>query len=105
MVDEDAAHHLRRQAEELRAILPDNMLLIDEAQIRLVHERGRLQGVGAPLAAQVGRGTAAKLLIDDRDETVARSRLASRPCAQKRRDLRTVSHLQSHPTPEWRPFP
>jgi hypothetical protein len=66
--------------------------LIDEAQIRLMHERCRLQRMVAALAVQVGCGTAPEVLIDDGHETVGRPRLARGPCAQQGRELYIVSH-------------
>ena len=33
VVDQNAAHHLRRDSEEVRSILPDDALLPDEPQI------------------------------------------------------------------------
>src|SRR5918993_2740058 len=53
VIDEDAAHHLRRDAEEVRPVLPLHLRLIDEPQVGFVDERGRLQGVALSLAAQV----------------------------------------------------
>ena len=49
-IDEDAPHDLRRHAKELAAVLPHDTTLIDQPQVRLVHERRRLQGIagGAP---------------------------------------------------------
>src|SRR6185436_8891341 len=105
MVDEDTAHHLRRHAEELGAILPVDRVLIGEAQVGLVHERRRLQGVAAALAAQVGRGPASQVLVDDGDEAIRRLRLAGRPGGQESRDVSALRHWQTYPTPPWRRFP
>jgi hypothetical protein len=43
VIDQDPSHHLRRHAEEMRAILPPHALLPYKAKVRLVHERGRLE--------------------------------------------------------------
>ena len=51
VIDEDAAHHLRRDSEKVRAILPDDALLPDEPQICLVDKRGWLKRVVFPFAA------------------------------------------------------
>ena len=51
MVHEDPAHDPCREPEELRAILPVHVALIDEAQIGLVHERGGLERMLAALGA------------------------------------------------------
>jgi hypothetical protein len=52
MIHKDPSHHLRRNAEEMRAALPFN-ILIDEPQIRLVHRGRPLQRVLSTLAMQV----------------------------------------------------
>ena len=53
MVHENAPHHDGGHADELRAVLPVHLPLIDEPQVRLVDERGGLERVVGPLAAQV----------------------------------------------------
>ena len=51
MIDEDPPHHHRGHANELGAVLPVvHLPLVDQPEIRLVHERGGLQGVVEPLA-------------------------------------------------------
>ena len=46
-------------------------------------ERGRLQRMVAALAAQIGRGTAPELLIDDRNQAVSGVRLAGGPARNR----------------------
>jgi len=58
-----------------------------------VDEGRRLQRVVVALAAQVRGGAAPELLIDDRYQTVCRSRLAGSPCTQQRGDLDVISHV------------
>jgi hypothetical protein len=58
MVHEDAPHHHGRQADELRAVAPVDATLIDQAAVRLVHERRRLQRVAGPFAPEVLGGQA-----------------------------------------------
>ena len=43
VVHQEAAHHVRRDGKEVGAIVPLHAALIDEPQIRLVHERRRRQ--------------------------------------------------------------
>ena len=43
-VDEDAAHDLRRDAEEVRPVLPAHVLPVDQPQVGLVDERRRPAG-------------------------------------------------------------
>ena len=82
-VNEDAPHHLRRDGEELRTILPGRAALIDEPDVRLVHERGRLKGVVRPLAPQVRRGAATKLAIHEHQHTLARLEIPGGPRVQE----------------------
>jgi hypothetical protein len=50
----------------MRSILPSRLALVDEAEVGLVHERGRLQGVVRPLVAELPGSDAAKLRVDER---------------------------------------
>jgi hypothetical protein len=87
VVHEDAPHHLRRDAEELSTVLPHHRPLIDKTKIRLVDEGGRLQRVVRPFLAKVSRSAAAKLLINDRHQSVARVAIAGAPPPQQCRDI------------------
>ena len=53
VVNEDAAHGLRRDPEEVRAVLPLDLALVDELEVRLVDEGRGLEGVVGALAPQV----------------------------------------------------
>src|SRR5262245_21546643 len=50
VVDQDPPHRLRRDAEELSAVLEADGALLQELQVRLVDERRRLERVALPLA-------------------------------------------------------
>ena len=50
VIDQDAAHHARRDREEVRAILPRDGRSVDQPDIRLVDQRGRLQAVAHALS-------------------------------------------------------
>jgi hypothetical protein len=79
MIDQDAPHHLTRDSEELPAVLPHDLPLIDQPQICLVHEGRRLQRVPAAFAAQLPSRPPAQVLIHDRHELVAGGGIASTP--------------------------
>ena len=51
VVHENAAHHLRRDAEEVRPALPLNPILVDQPKIRLIDQRRWLQRMVGTLAA------------------------------------------------------
>ncbi len=78
VIDEDAAHHLRGDAEEVRAVLPLHLRLIHEPHVRLVDERGGLQRVADALLAQVARGEAPQLAVDDGQQVVEHPAVAVR---------------------------
>ena len=67
-VDEDAAHHLRGHAEEVRAVLPAHLRLVDEPEVRLVDEGRGLEGVADALAPQVAGGEPPQLRVDERQQ-------------------------------------
>ena len=46
MIDEQPPHHVRRDGEEVRAVLPPHAALVDQLQVGLVHERRRRAGNG-----------------------------------------------------------
>src|SRR5690349_17347056 len=56
IVHQDPAHQLRRDADELLLVFPMSILLTDQAEIGLVHQRGWLQSVVSALPPEVIRG-------------------------------------------------
>jgi len=87
VVDEDSSHHLRRDAKEVRAILPIDVPLIDEPNEHLVYKGGRLQRVVGTLVPKLAQGDAAELLIDDWQQLVERSSVAATPIAEQCRHV------------------
>jgi hypothetical protein len=79
LVNQDPAHHLGRQREEVRAILPISLTLVDQSQVRFVDQGRRLERVPWPLAPEAGCRPAAELLIDDRDQLVPSGEIAPAP--------------------------
>jgi hypothetical protein len=53
MIDENPAHRLSRNAEEVCTVLPLHRSLVDDLEIRLVHKRCRSQRVIPPLAPHI----------------------------------------------------
>jgi hypothetical protein len=72
LIDEDPSHQARRDAEELRAVLPDGRSLIDEPQVEFVHERGGRDGMACAFAPELARGNPAQFGVDERNEPVER---------------------------------
>lgn len=65
VVDEDAAHGLGGDGEEVGAIFPVKRLPAHELQVGLVDEGSGLKSVTGPLSAEVTGGEALQLRIDD----------------------------------------
>ena len=87
VVDEYAAHHLRGHAEEVRAVLPLHLRLVNEPHVRLVDERRGLQGVADALAPQVARRELAKLAVDDGQQLVQDAAVAVRQAHEEPRHV------------------
>jgi len=86
VIDKDSAHHLRRHREEVRAILPGDAVLPHEPHERLMHQRGGLQRVVGPFAAQIRAGPPLQLAVDDPRQIVAGLQIATAPCFQQAAD-------------------
>ena len=69
IVDEDLAHDVGGEADEVGAVVPVNVFA-GEADIGFVDEGGGLEGVVGALAAHIGLCEAVELGIDEREEAV-----------------------------------
>jgi hypothetical protein len=87
VIHQNAPDHLRGDAEEVRAVLPLDTALVDQAQIGFMHQGGRLQGVVGPLAPQIPRGKAAEFIVDNGRELLERLLLALAPIRQQLGDV------------------
>jgi hypothetical protein len=92
VIDEDAAHHLRRDAEEMRSILPVALVLVDEPDEDLVNQGRRLKGVIGPLLPKLPRRDLSELRVDEREQLIERSLVAATPISEKCRDIARRSH-------------
>jgi hypothetical protein len=88
VVDEDAPHQLRGDAEEVAAVLPVDLALVEQPQIRLVDHRGDLQAIVAPFTIQLARGQRPQLVVDERHEAVEGLLAAVLPFVQQLCDVR-----------------
>jgi hypothetical protein len=75
VVDEDLAHDVSSEADEVGAVVPVNVFA-GKADISFVDESGGLEGVVGALAAHVGPGEAVQLRVDEGEETVGGGRIA-----------------------------
>jgi hypothetical protein len=79
MIDEDPAHCLRSHSEEVRSSLPMNAILIDQACVGLVDERGGLERVPNPLLPEKASGQLAQLVVDEGHQGSQRPAIAPAP--------------------------
>ena len=68
MIDQHAAHHLRRDANEVRPVLPRSLGLIHETKVRLVDECSGLERVVRSFAAHLSTSQSAELVVHQRNE-------------------------------------
>jgi hypothetical protein len=87
VIDQNPAHDLRGHPQEMRPILPIDLALVDDAQIHLMNQSGRLQGVADSLHPKLARLDAAELRIDDWQQLIERSAVAATPISEERRDV------------------
>jgi hypothetical protein len=92
VIDQDPAHDLRRNTKKMRSILPIDLALVDEPDVRLMNKGRRLQGVVGPLVPKLARGHAAELRIDEWQQLIERSPVAATPLAEQRRDVARRNH-------------
>ena len=68
IIEQNPAHYLRRDAEEMGAILPLDLSLIDQTQVRFVDQRGRLQGMIRVLPPHVAVRQAMQFALNEGQE-------------------------------------
>src|SRR3954471_1832048 len=92
-VDEDASHHPGRYPEEVPSILPGNAIPPEQAQAKLIDERGRLEAARGTLPDQVLRRHVVQLLVDEGKHALERVRIAGAPGAEQLRDVTAVPRV------------
>ena len=90
-VDENPAHDAGAHREEMCAIGPIQISTVDQAQIRLVHECGRLQSVTGALVPHVAARHAVQLVVDERREAIKGRRISAPPRLQQTGDFSRLS--------------
>jgi len=82
MVHENSPHHLRGDAEEMRSALPFNVL-IDQPQVRFMHQGGALQRVPGALAVKISSSEATQFFVNERKQLLDRFGVALLPAKQQ----------------------
>jgi hypothetical protein len=87
VIQQDAAHRLCGNSEEMRPILPFHVMLSDEVEVSFVYQRGGLEGMIGPFPAQAGRCQVAEFGIDQRDQLIRSVRIAQAELGKKLGDI------------------
>ncbi len=86
-IDKDPPHHLRSHRKKLSALVPFNFRYIDQPKINLVHESGRLKGVGPALIPHVTTSHGTEFGVDVLRQSRQGSFVAAAPGAKQTRDF------------------
>src|SRR5262249_44947843 len=93
-LNQDPAHRLRGRGEKVPPPVPVfRLAAADQSQIRLVHERGRLQRVPPALGREPGRGKLAQLLVNQRQQLGRGPRVAPLDRIQHARHVRHARRI------------
>src|SRR5579871_1023036 len=87
MVHQDAPHQLRRDSEEMCAILPLHARIVHQAHIGFIYQCGGLQAVAGVFPFQVAPRQPPQLFVNDGGELFERALISAAPGVQERADL------------------
>src|SRR5262245_57811199 len=87
LVDEDAAHGLRRCRHAVSPVLPLHVFVVDEPHVGFIDQRRRLQAVAGPLALQVVVRQTMELVVHNRGQPIERALVAVGPCTEQGTDV------------------
>ena len=85
MVDQDVPHRLRRDAEEMDAVLPVLVGVASQFQVRLVDHRGGLQRVTGGLLRHVTLGELVQFAVDQRNQLLQCALVPGAPAVEQLR--------------------
>src|SRR6185436_8296389 len=91
-LDQDLPHRVRRDGAEVRPVLPALGPILQQLQIRFVHQRRRLQRLARALTFEIVRGEPAQLGVDHRHQRLERRLVAPRGAIDELVDRRRVGH-------------
>ena len=95
VIDQNPAHHPRRNAEEVSPISPVGVSLVGQTQVQLVNERGRLQRRGTSVTAKLACGNATQLRVHERHQLIQSIGVTASPFSKKRRHVGSGRHVDS----------
>jgi hypothetical protein len=88
IVHENSAHHLRGNSEEVCFVLPVDVVLIGQTQVRLVDERGGLERVVRAFVPKLARSDVAQLRVNQRQKALECAAIAATPPVEQGDDVR-----------------
>src|SRR5947209_7320961 len=94
MIDENVAHRLRCDCEEVRTIVPLLILIPRQSDIRLMNKGRRLQSMPRVLATHVSARHAMQFRVNERHELIPSGLVSLSPFDEQLGDLR-----RSHTNP------
>jgi len=94
MIDQDVAHHLGADGEEVCAVLPLKFLLADQLQVSLIHERSCLQRVAGAFLIHLALRDPPQFRVYEWKEFIERGAVAFTPIGKQLSDFlrRQVGH-------------
>ncbi len=87
MLDQNAPHQLRRNGEEVRAILPLHAPVLHQPHVRLINQRRRLQAVAGAFACHVAPCQTVQFGINNRRQPFQRAGVSAAPGTQQLADV------------------
>jgi hypothetical protein len=79
VVNQDLPHGGRGHTEEMSPILPCGSRLVSQPKVRLVDQRGRIEGLVTSPPVPLSAGEPVQLVVDQREELVESAPV---PCSQ-----------------------
>ena len=90
MVHENAPHHASGNREEMRAVVPRNILGVDEPQIRFIDQRRCLEAMLSTLSSHAPPRDLVKLALDERNQPAEGGFVALTPFQKQSGGVRGV---------------
>ena len=87
-IDQDPPHHPRRRCEEVRPVLPLDRLPLEQTQVGLVDQFGRLHPAVATLIGQNTAGHLAEFSMNQRRQLIERLLITTTPGLQQAGQIR-----------------
>ena len=95
VIDENAAHDARGHREKVRAVLPHDILGVDEPEIGLVDEYRCLKAVTRTLSRHAALRDPVQFLVDERNQSLEGLLVAPPPFEKEPGDPRRVQRNSS----------